>query len=122
MVYHDIVKGDVYISHEEGKNWELAPGVPKGEASMVFEHPFNNRYAFILTRHKKHYRTDDRGKTWRSFELPLQLAYVPQPLSFHSDPAKYGYILYQGMHCDRIGWGSVCHDEVRYDSHLTSLC
>lgn len=112
VIYHDVIKGDVYISQDEGKSWGLADGVPKGVASMVFEHPFNNRYAFILTREKVHYRTDDRGKTWRSFKMPAVPAYVPNPLSFHSDPAKYGYILYQGMECDRIGWGSVCHDEV----------
>ncbi|KAG6872852.1 vacuolar protein sorting/targeting protein PEP1 [Termitomyces sp. Mi166 len=47
---------------------------------MVIEHPFNNRYAFVLTDEKVHYRTDDRGKTWRSFELPLPPALVAKPL------------------------------------------
>ncbi|KZP04862.1 Oligoxyloglucan reducing end-specific cellobiohydrolase [Athelia psychrophila] len=114
VIYHDIIKGDVYVSSDEGKNWALAQGVPEGQASMVFEHPFNNRYAFVLTRGKTHYRTEDRGKTWRSFDMPVAPAYVPQPLSFHSDPAKDGYILYQGMVCSKIGWGSVCHDETWY--------
>lgn len=45
--------------------------------------------------------------------MPLQPALIARPLSFHSDPKKYGYILYQGTVCERIGWGSVCHDEVR---------
>ena len=98
---------------------------------MVIEHPFDNRYvsssitlllillnllnplqAFVLSEGKKHYRTEDRGKTWRPFEVPLPPAMVAAPLSFHSDPKKYGYILYQGMSCKRQGWGSVCHDEV----------
>jgi photosystem II stability/assembly factor-like uncharacterized protein len=112
VVYHDAFNGDVYVSQDEGKSWDLATDVPAGEANMVFEHPFDNRYAFILTKGKTHYRTEDRGKTWRSFTMPIPPAYVQQPLSFHSDPAKFGYILYQGQQCDRLGWGSVCHDEV----------
>jgi len=79
---------------------------------MVFEHPFENRYAFILTKGKTHYRTEDRGKTWRPFDMPVSPAFVPLPLSFHSDPTKYGYILYQGMMCTQKGWASICHDEV----------
>ena len=40
-------------------------------------------------------------------------ALVGRPLSFHSDAAKYGYILYQGTKCEHaIPWGSICHDEV----------
>ena len=118
MIYHDVVQGNVYVSQDEGKNWALADGVPQGHANMVFEHPFHNRYAFILTGSKTHYRTEDRGKTWRSFETPAPPAYVPNPLSFHSDPTKYGYILYQGMVCDRDGLGSVCRDEVRNSAPL----
>jgi hypothetical protein len=99
---------------------------------MVFQHPFDTRYvspahqwfyhvqlktydclkAFVLTKGKTHYRTEDRGKSWRSFNLPIPPSYTANPLSFHSDPAKYGYILYQGTNCDRQGWGAICHDEV----------
>lgn len=60
-----------------------------------------------------HYMTSDRGKTWRSFEMEIPPALVGKPLSFHSDPAKYGYILYQGTRCESSGgWGSICYDEV----------
>jgi hypothetical protein len=70
--------------------------------------------AFVLTRGTTHYRTDDRGETWRSFEMPVSPSYVARPLSFHSDPSKYGYIIYQGTKCEREGgWSSICHDEVR---------
>lgn len=44
--------------------------------------------------------------------MPLPPAFVPRPLSFHSDQSKYGYILYQGVQCKGSGWGSMCHDEV----------
>ena len=66
----------------------------------------------MLSEGTKHYRTEDRGRTWRSFEVPLPPATVSSPLSFHSDPKKYGYILYQGTRCEPQGWGSVCHNEV----------
>ncbi len=69
--------------------------------------------AFVLTREKTHYRTEDRGQTWRSFEMPLSPSSIARPLSFHSDPSKYGYIIYQGTKCEREGgWASICHDEV----------
>lgn len=72
--------------------------------------------AFALTKHNIHYRTSDRGRTWHSFEMPVAPSYVPFPLSFHSDPQNFGYILYQGTKCIKstFGWGSVCHDETYY--------
>ncbi|KAH9989911.1 Oligoxyloglucan reducing end-specific cellobiohydrolase [Russula compacta] len=116
VVYHDIVQRNLYISTDEGKNWQRAQDIPEGETAMFIEHPFNNRMAFVLTRGKTHYRTEDRGQTWRSFNVPLSPSYVARPLSFHSDPAKYGYVIYQGTECRREegGWSSICHDETYY--------
>ncbi|KAI0262354.1 Oligoxyloglucan reducing end-specific cellobiohydrolase [Gloeopeniophorella convolvens] len=115
VAYHDIVEGDLFISSDEGKNWNRAGDIPKGDTAMFVEHPFNNRMAFVLTRGTTHYRTEDRGQTWRPFEMPIPPSYVARPLAFHSDPAKYGYILYQGTKCEREGgWSSICHDETYY--------
>jgi len=119
-IYHDIMEGLVYVSSDEGKSWHAANDIPKGEAMMVIEHPFDNRYAFVLGEGTRHYRTEDRGRTWRPFDVPLPPAMVASPLSFHSDPKKYGYILYQGMRCTRQGWGSVCHDETFYTKEAFS--
>jgi Sortilin, neurotensin receptor 3, len=74
----------------------------------------------MLTDDTTHYRTEDRGKTWRRFEVPLPPAMVANPLSFHSDRSKYGYILYQGVQCDQRGWGSVCRDEVSLTASLAA--
>ncbi len=75
----------------------------------------------MLTKDATHYRTDDRGKTWRPFQVPIPPALVGRPLSFHSDPKKYGYILYQGTVCERTTpWGSICHDEVCSSSPLVA--
>jgi hypothetical protein len=126
LVYYDQVQGTVYISADEGASWAPARDLPGGQISTVIPHPFNNRIvrpqlcrppraltpcqAFALTDGKEHWRTDDRGKTWRSFKVPAPPAWVASPLAFHSDREKDGYILYQGRVCD---WGFVCHDEVR---------
>ena len=34
----------VYVSSDEGRSWNIASDIPKGEAMMVIEHPFDNRY------------------------------------------------------------------------------
>ncbi|KAK0452799.1 vacuolar protein sorting/targeting protein 10, partial [Desarmillaria tabescens] len=119
-IYFDPVDGNVYVTQDEGKSWHIASDIPKGDATMVIEHPFDNQYAFVLTRGTRHYRTEDRGKTWRAFDMPIPPALVYKPLSFHSDPKKYGYILYQGTSCERIGWGNVCHDETYYTKEAFS--
>jgi Sortilin, neurotensin receptor 3, len=131
-----VIEGNVHVSFDEGKSWERAD-IPLGQASMVIEHPFDNKYvsnstpfsyasmnprpsssfqAFVLSRGTTHYRTADRGKSWQKFEMSIPPAFVAMPLSFHSDPTKYGYILYQGTSCDRFGWGARCHDEARSSS------
>jgi hypothetical protein len=38
------MEGNLYVSLDEGKTFNLADGIPKGEVLMVFEHPSNNRY------------------------------------------------------------------------------
>ncbi|CCM05586.1 uncharacterized protein FIBRA_07814 [Fibroporia radiculosa] len=120
-IYHDVVAGNVHVSQDEGKTWNLAAGLPEGKAAMVIEHPFDKSYAFVLTRGTTHYRTDDQGRTWRSFDMPVAPALVGQPLSFHSDKSKYGYILYQGTRCESSGgWGSICYDETYYTKEAFS--
>ncbi|KAJ3780213.1 vacuolar protein sorting/targeting protein 10 [Lentinula aff. detonsa] len=118
--YLDDFEGNLFITQDEGKSWSSADTIPAGDAAMVIEHPFEKNYAFVLTRGYTHYRTEDRGKTWRSFDMPVRPAFVAQPLSFHSDPKKYGYILYQGTACDEVGWGAVCHDETYYTKEAFS--
>ncbi|KAG8814363.1 vacuolar protein sorting/targeting protein PEP1, partial [Serendipita sp. 399] len=115
VLYFDARQGTVHISDDEGKSWKPVDGVPEREASQLIEHPFDNRVAFILTTGKQHYRTQDRGKTWRSFKLPLPPAYTSTPLAFHASEKKAGYILYQGTKCERHFIGhKTCHDETYF--------
>ncbi|THU94129.1 vacuolar protein sorting/targeting protein 10 [Dendrothele bispora CBS 962.96] len=112
VIYFDSVLGNVHVSQDEGKTWSLADGIPRQEALMFIEHPFNRNSAFVLTEGKRHYRTNDRGKTWRPFEMPVKPSLISKPLSFHAkDP---DYILYQGTVCERSGWSIMCYDETYY--------
>ena len=44
LLYHDVVEGDVHVSHDEGKTWNRADDIPRGKAAMLIEHPFDNSY------------------------------------------------------------------------------
>ncbi|TFK24535.1 vacuolar protein sorting/targeting protein 10 [Coprinopsis marcescibilis] len=108
VIYHDAMDGNLYVSSDEGKSWNLADGIPKNSISMVFEHPFDKRYAFAFTEGTEHYRTEDKGKTWRPFGTPVPPARMTRPLAFHSDPKKSNHILFQGTKCTGKGWSMVC--------------
>jgi hypothetical protein len=47
VVYHDIVWRDLYISSDEGKNWQRVTDIPQGDAALFIEHPFNNRMVSV---------------------------------------------------------------------------
>lgn len=32
------------MSEDEGKSWKIVEDIPKGEALVLMEHPFENRY------------------------------------------------------------------------------
>jgi hypothetical protein len=68
--------------------------------------------AFVFSDHRKHWLTNNYGETWIPFETPVELAWVANPLSFHADVKKTGYILFQGRKCEPLGWTVRCYDEV----------
>jgi hypothetical protein len=55
VIYHDSVEGNIYVSSDEGKSWRVPDDIPKGEAALVVEHPFDNSYVrFILASYSCH--------------------------------------------------------------------
>ncbi|KAG2012263.1 signal sequence binding protein [Coprinopsis cinerea AmutBmut pab1-1] len=116
VIYHDRISGNLFVSQDEGKSWKKAEGIPERSVSVVIEHPYDTRLAFALTEGTKHYRTEDRGKTWRPFTIPDSPAVVARPLSFHSDPKKWRYVIYQGTKCE----GIVCYDVAYYSKDAFS--
>ncbi|BGO96427.1 putative Signal sequence binding protein [Rhodotorula toruloides ATCC 204091] len=114
VLYHDQIARDVYRSPNEGKEWHLVEGVPRGDAYMLIEHPYDKSIAFILSSSTTHYRTMNRGETWQSFVTALAPSLSSNTLSFHA--RKWDWILFAGQKCEDVGgWqGRVCHDETFY--------
>ncbi|THH03693.1 hypothetical protein EW145_g6082 [Phellinidium pouzarii] len=113
MLYHNMIERNVYVSHDDGKSWSRT-NIPLGEASEIVLHPYDNRYAFILSRNTTHYRTSDRGRTWQTFTVSTNPVFynIENPvLSFHVGPASSGYILFSGRKCDER---FKCHSETYY--------
>ncbi|KIM23059.1 hypothetical protein M408DRAFT_28179, partial [Serendipita vermifera MAFF 305830] len=113
VFYFDSFAGDVYVSEDSAKSWSPVDGVPSGNATRFIEHPIDSRVAFILTDGTKHYTTRDRGRTWNSFETPMPPTWDEDPLSFHADPKKAGYVMYQGVQCEN-GRRYTCLGETFY--------
>src|SRR6266702_2839070 len=47
VAYHDIIRRDLYVSSDEGKNWQRVADIPQGNTALFIEHPFNNRMVSI---------------------------------------------------------------------------
>ena len=47
VAYHDMNRRDLYISSDEGKNWQRVTDIPQGDTALFIEHPFNNRMVSI---------------------------------------------------------------------------
>ncbi|KAG8984319.1 vacuolar protein sorting/targeting protein PEP1, partial [Tulasnella sp. 427] len=110
VLYHDASALTIFRSDNEGKDWKEIETL-RGKAMMLIPHPHDNRYAFVLTRDRTHYRTTNRGESWQSFTMPASPALVGAPLSFHADKDKWGHILYQGTDCSILGG---CSDHTWY--------
>jgi NADPH-dependent 2,4-dienoyl-CoA reductase/sulfur reductase-like enzyme len=52
VLYFDSVAGNVYISEDEGKVWDLVQGIPRGDAAQLIEHPFDNRVVSAYVAHE----------------------------------------------------------------------
>ncbi|KAH6901666.1 hypothetical protein BKA70DRAFT_1053636, partial [Coprinopsis sp. MPI-PUGE-AT-0042] len=65
VIYHDALEGNTPFSEDKVKTWTQAEGLFKGKIAIVFENSFHSRCAIALTDDANHFRTEDRGKTWR---------------------------------------------------------
>ncbi|CAH6720525.1 vacuolar protein sorting/targeting protein 10 [[Candida] jaroonii] len=60
--------GDLYISNDDGVKWQKAQGIDKTVMTLKMDPVFPYR-AFALTVESKQFITNDKGKTWQSFEV-----------------------------------------------------
>ena len=76
--------GNVIRSEDAGEKWGVINDVPKGRAWDLVLHPYNKEVAYVWGKEKTHWITDDRGKSWRSFDIEgYPVAFRP-PFSFHA--------------------------------------
>ena len=76
--------GNVIRSEDTGQEWATVDDVPEGQAWDLVLHPFNKEVAYIRGRKSTHWVTDDRGKSWRSFDIEGYPAQLGPPFSFHA--------------------------------------
>ena len=82
-------QGTVIRSDSAGEKWAPIADVPEEKVFDLFMHPHEKRTAYLWGKEKTHWVTEDRGETWRSFELPGRPVNLRPPFSFHAkDPAK----------------------------------
>ncbi|EMT62028.1 Vacuolar protein sorting/targeting protein 10 [Fusarium odoratissimum] len=109
VVFQDIEERNIWRSEDAGKTWAQVPDIPDRSATFLYLHPFDSNSAFVLTKDRKHYKTEDRGKSWSEFNSgTMPSAFQPDTLVFHAgDPKR---IIFNGMNCD----GIFCDEETTY--------
>ena len=71
-------------SEDTGQEWGTVNDVPEGQARDLVLHPFNKEVAYVWGEKSTHWITDDRGKSWRSFDIEGYPAQLGLPFSFHA--------------------------------------
>ncbi len=81
--------GNVVITDNAGETWAPVTGPPAEAAWDLILHPYSKQTAYIWGKESRHWVTEDRGKTWRSFKVEGYPVPKRSPLSFHAgDPDK----------------------------------
>ncbi|KAL6451017.1 VPS10 Vacuolar protein sorting/targeting protein 10 [Candida maltosa Xu316] len=88
----------IFISQDDGKSFNQVTDFK--EPVLFFEmDPFNNQRAFVLTKSKTQYFTEDQGKSWKSFEIDTfsnEVASIPK-ITFNA--ANPNYLMVSEFEC-----------------------
>lgn len=76
--------GNILRSEDAGANWGAIDGVPKGSAFDIILHPYSKEVAYLWGRDTTHWVTEDRGESWRSFDIEGYTVPFRSPFSFHA--------------------------------------
>ena len=112
LLVQDREAGNIYRSADAGESWDLVDGVEKGQAWDLWQHPYNNKVAYILGVKHKHWVTKDRGESWKSFEVDAFPTRLRAPLSFHAKDSDK--VLFHGRKCKGT-WK--CRDATYYSTN-----
>ncbi|OTB01508.1 hypothetical protein M426DRAFT_14393 [Hypoxylon sp. CI-4A] len=88
--------GDVFITHDHGKNWTQAKLPGDEPVKSIVTHPYNKDVAFFFTSKEKVYYTVDRGLHFNYFEAP-DPPKDAEPISFHPD--RSDWFIWHGKKC-----------------------
>ncbi|KAI1373608.1 Oligoxyloglucan reducing end-specific cellobiohydrolase [Hypoxylon crocopeplum] len=91
--------GDVFVTHDHGKNWTKAKLPGDEGVTAIVTHPYVKDMAFFFTREAKVFYTVDRGRHFNYFkpELPPDPSFDMIPLSFHPD--RQDWLIWHGQVC-----------------------
>ncbi|KAL6720769.1 vacuolar protein sorting/targeting protein PEP1 [Lecanora helva] len=105
ILIHDVL-GNVLRSENAGETWDRIADVPERQGFELFLHPYDKKVAYLWGKEKTHWVTEDRGESWRSFELEAYLVRYRMPFSFHAnDPAKVVVNVCTGLiACNEMAW------------------
>lgn len=76
--------GNVIRSEDAGEEWGVIDDVPKGRAWDLVLHPYNKEVAYVWGKETTHWMTDNRGKSWRSFDIEGYPVPFRPLFSFHA--------------------------------------
>lgn len=100
ILFENGIEHNVQRSDDGGETWVQVADVPKGKMLELVMHPFDSKRAYILTTEKRHWKTDDRGKSWQEFKTGALASIFRDALAFHAgDPDR---IIFNGMDCTGI--------------------
>lgn len=115
VMFEDRMEGLVYISDDAGEKWNTVSKVPKGKVLELQMHPFDKKKAYVITTEQTHWKTNDRGNTWKEFFTDSPASLFRQALSFHAGDTDR--IIFNGMDCT----GIFCEELVSVSQELQQL-
>ncbi|KAK2796079.1 vacuolar protein sorting/targeting protein PEP1 [Onygenales sp. PD_12] len=109
VLFQDVKNGDVHVSKDAGAKWDTVnvDGM-KGQAWSLWQHPNDNKKAYILGRGTKHWVTNDQADSWHEFTVDAELSRYQFPLIFHGKDSNR--VLLQGQKC----FGLECQERTYY--------
>ncbi|KAI0815655.1 hypothetical protein GGR55DRAFT_355937 [Xylaria sp. FL0064] len=105
LVFREIEKPHtIWRSTDGGATWDKAKGIDHDKSSALIMHKYDPDRAYVLTYGNVHWKTADKGKTWKKFYTDAYTSDFPDTfgrwMTFHADdPDK---ILFTGMECEGL--------------------
>ncbi|KAJ3206579.1 vacuolar protein sorting/targeting protein PEP1, partial [Dinochytrium kinnereticum] len=88
--------GQVWVSKDSGMSWDRPNEMKETKIVRIVQDQFRGSRAFFFTTDKKHFKTEDNGASFHSFETPSPPNIVGADLfSIHPDESKY--LIYTGQ-------------------------